>query len=245
MGLIVAAVIWSEEFHQRCHVVQDRFLFAAIEWIFSWGLLLLSERWWKKRPDGVKSFAVRSILILLATTNLLYHFPMLFMLINEIPTSVVLELEATNSQLSREQFYEYAFTRGMLAKWGHAVVSLFMVAVAYTAVISLRYARDVSGVPRDVAVRMVNWTARTMVLLLFIQIGLGLLTVMTMSNMKAIMGGDVMVTSLFAGAMCLLLVQLQQWTGLMSRKIDPRAVARAVTTLMALFSCMTAVSILS
>ena len=43
MGLIVAAVIWNEEFHQRCHVVQDRFVFAGIEWIFSWALLLLSH----------------------------------------------------------------------------------------------------------------------------------------------------------------------------------------------------------
>ena len=245
MGLVVAAMISSDEVHQRCHVVQDRFLFAGIEWIFSWVLLLFTQRWWKSRPDGLKSFVVRSVVILLATTNLLYHFPILFMLINELPVSLVVELESTSSQLSRAQFYEYAFTNSMLARWLHTVVSLVMVAVAYTAVISLRYARDVSGVPRDVSVRIVNWTARTIVFLLFIQIGLGLLTVMTMPDMKRIMGGNVLVTALFAGAMCLLLIQLQQWTSLMSRRVDPQAVARAVTTLIALFSCMTAVSILN
>ena len=84
-----------------------------------------------------------------------------------------------------------------------------------------------------------------MLILLFAQIGLGLMALMTMKNSQSVMGGDVIVTALFGGAMCLLLLQIQQWTVLLSRKIDPRAVARAVTTLIALFSCMTAVSILS
>ena len=244
-GLIVAGIIWNDDLHDRCHVLKSRFVYAGIEWVFSCVLLLISHQWWSNRPDGLKSFLFRSLLIVLATTNLLYHFPIIFMLVREIPDTVVVDLKSSGAELSRQQFYEYAFSGSMLARWWHIVVSMLMISFGYLAMISLRFARDATGAARETAVRIVRWTARNMLILLFAQIGLGLMALMTMKNSQSVMGGDVIVTALFGGAMCLLLLQIQQWTALLSRKIDPRAVARAVTTLIALFSCMTAVSILS
>lgn len=244
-GLIVAALVWNDDFHQRCHILKTRFMWLAVEWVFSCVLLLITHRWWSKRPDGLKPFLFRSLLIVLATTNLLYHFPIIFMLVHEIPAIVVAELESSGAELSRQQFYEYAFSSSMLARWLHIVISMLMISFAYVAVIALRFARDATDVARETAVRTVSWCARNVLILLFAQIGFGLMALMTMENSKLVMGGDVMVTALFGGSMCLLLLQMQQWTALLSRKIDPQAVARAVTTLIALFSCMTAVSILS
>jgi len=244
-GLIVAALVWNDDFHQRCHILKTRFIYLAVEWIFSCVLLLITHRWWSKRPDGLKPFLFRSLLIVLATTNLLYHFPIIFMLVHEIPAIVVAELESSGAELSRQQFYEYAFSSSMLARWLHIVISMLMISFAYVAVIALRFARDATNVARETAVRTVSWSARNVLILLFAQIGFGLMALMTMENSQMVMGGDVIVTALFGGSMCLLLLQMQQWTALLSRKIDPQAVARAVTTLIALFSCMTAVSILS
>jgi len=245
LGLIVAVLVWNEDFHQRCHILKTRFMYAAVEWVFSCVLLLITHRWWLKRPDGFKPFLLRSLLIVLATTNLLYHFPIIFMLVHEIPTIVVIELESNGAELSRQQFYEYAFSSSMLVRWLHIVISMLMLSFAYVAVMALRFARDASDVARETAVRAVSWSARNVLILLFAQVGFGLMALLTMENSQLIMGGDVLVTALFGGSMCLLLVQMQQWTSLLSRKIDPQAVARAVTTLIALFSCMTAVSILS
>ncbi|MDE0818188.1 MAG: hypothetical protein OSA92_11030 [Pirellulaceae bacterium] len=244
-GLIIAALVWNPDFHQRCHILKTRFMYAGIEWIFSFVLLLITHRWWLKRPDGLKPFVFRSLLIILATTNLLYHFPIIFMLVHEVPATIVAELESTGAELSRAQFYEYAFSKSMLARWLHIVISMVMLSFAYLAVISLRSARDTNDLAQDTAVRTVNWAARNVLILLFTQIGFGLMALLTMKNSELVMGGDPVVTALFAGGMCLMLLQMQQWTALMSRKIDPQAVARAVTTLIALFSCMTAVSILS
>ena len=244
-GLIVAALVWNDDFHQRCHVLKTRFMYAGVEWVFSCVLLLITHRWWLKRPDGLKPFLFRSLLIVLATTNLLYHFPIIFMLVHEIPAMVVAELESSGTELSRQQFYEYAFSSSMLARWIHIVVSMLMISFAYVAVIALRFARDVTDAARDTAVRTVSWSARNVLILIFAQIGFGLMALVTMKHSELVMGGDVMVTALFGGAMCLMLLQMQQWTALMSRKIAPQAVVRAVTTLIALFSCMTAVSILS
>ena len=244
-GLIIAALVWNPDFHQRCHVLKTRFMYAGIEWIFSFVLLLITHRWWLKRPDGLKPFVFRSLLIILATTNLLYHFPIIFMLVHEVPATIVAELESTGAELSRAQFYEYAFSKSMLARWLHIVISMLMLSFAYLAVISLRSARDTNDLAQETAVRTVNWAARNVLILLFAQIGFGLMALLTMKNSELVMGGDPVVTALFAGGMCLMLLQMQQWTALMSRKIDPQAVARAVTTLIALFSCMTAVSILS
>jgi hypothetical protein len=122
---------------------------------------------------------------------------------------------------------------------------MLMISFGYLAIISLRFARDATDLARETAVRIVRWSARNILIFLFAQIGLGLLALMTMKNSQSVMGGDVIATALFGGGMCLLLLQIQQWTALMSRKIDPQAVARAVTTLIALFSCMTAVSMMS
>ena len=245
LGLLIAALVWNDDFHQRCHILKTRFLYAGIEWLFSCVLLLISHCWWSRRPDGFKPFLVRSLLIVLASTNLLYHFPIIFMLVNEIPMNVVVELESSGSELSRHQFYEYAFSSSMLARWLHIVVSMLMLSFAYVSVIALRFARETSDVAREAAVRTVRWSARSVLILLFSQIGFGLMALMTMNDSQSIMGGDVMVTGLFGGSMCLLLVQMQQWSSLLSDKIDPLAVARAITTLIALFSCMTAVSMLS
>jgi len=244
-GLIVAALVWNDDFHQRCHVLKTRFMYAGVEWVFSCVLLLITHRWWLKRPDGFKPFLFRSLLIVLATTNLLYHFPIIFMLVNEITPEVLADLKSSGAELSRQQFYKYAFSNSMLARWLHVVVSMLMISFAYVAVIALRFARDTTEVARETAVRTVSWSARNVLILIFAQIGFGLMALMTMENSQLVMGGDVMVTALFGGSMCLLLLQMQQWTALSSRKIDPQAVARAVTTLIALFSCMTAVSILS
>ncbi len=244
-GLIVAGIVWDDDFHQRCHVLKSRFIYAGIEWVFSCVLLLITHRWWSKRPDGLRPFLFRSLLIVLATTNLLYHFPIIFMLVHEIPREVVDALESSGTELSRQQFYEYAFSSSMLARWLHVVVSMLMISFAYVAVLALRYAHVTSGVPCETAVRTVSWTARHILILLVAQIVFGIMALMTMKNSQSVMGGDVMVTALFGGGMCLLLLQIQQWTALRSGKIDPRAVVRAVTTLIALFSCMTAVSILS
>ncbi len=244
-GLIIAALVWNPDFHQRCHILKTRFMYAGIEWIFSFVLLWITHRWWLKRPDGLKPFVLRSLLIILATSNLLYHFPIIFMLVHEVPASIVAELESTGAELSRAQFYEYAFSKSMLARWIHIVISMLMLSFAYVAVISLRLARDTNDVAQETALRTVNWAARNVLILLFSQIGFGLMALLTMKKSELVMGGDPVVTALFAGSICLMLLQMQQWTALMSRKIDPQAVARAVTTLIALFSCMIAVSILS
>ncbi len=244
-GLIVAALVWNDDFHQRCHILKTRFMYAGVEWVFSCVLLLITHRWWLKRPDGFKPFLFRSLLIVLATTNLLYHFPIIFMLVHEITPEDLADLKSSGAELSRQQFYKYAFSNSMLARWLHIVISMLMISFAYVAVIALRFARDATDVARETAVRTVSWSARNVLILIFAQIGFGLMALMTMENSQLVMGGDVMVTALFGGSMCLLLLQMQQWTALLSRKIDPQAVARAVTTLIALFSCMTAVSILS
>ena len=244
-GLIVAGIVWDHDFHQRCHVLKSRFIYLGIEWVFSCVLLLIAHLWWAKRPCGLRPFLFRSLLIVLATTNLLYHFPIIFMLVHEIPREVVDALESSGTELNRQQFYEYAFSSSMLARWLHIVVSMLMISFAYVAVLALRHAHVTTGVACETAVRTVSWTARYILILLFAQIGFGIMALMTMKNSQSVMGGDVLVTALFGGGMCLLLLQIQQWTALLSGKIGSQAVVRAVTTLIALFSCMTAVSILS
>ena len=33
LGFALAGVVWSEEFHQRCHLVMTKFMWAGVEWL--------------------------------------------------------------------------------------------------------------------------------------------------------------------------------------------------------------------
>lgn len=248
LGFALAGVIWSEDYHARCHLVMNKFKWGAIEWLFSMVLFAAVLSVWKKGAGKAKAFWVRSLVLVIASLNLLYHMPLLFMVIAEIPDDMVRQLTDEDAQLSSAQFRQLVSSASILSRWIHASMAMLTVAMAYVAIQGIRRANQVAeGVGRDAGISICRWAARNVLLLLFSQIAFGIWTVVAMpgGRMQNLMGGVVPATILFGLSILLLFVQLQQWTGLLGERVQRTKLVQAVATLITMFICMVAMSVLS
>ena len=247
-GLLLAGVLWSEDFHNRCHLVMTKMKWAGVEWLFS--MLVFGGIYfqWAKAPGARRAFWIRSGLIFLAALNLLYHFPSLFLVITAIPTDVVDALTRSATELSRDTYNEIVFSSTMVSRWLHATLAMLATSMVFVAVASIRRAnQEDEGPARDSAISICRWAARNVLLILFLQFAFGIWTVVAMdsSRMENLMGSNMAATGLFAISIILLFVQLQQWTGLISERVRRDHLVRAVATYLTMFMCMVAASVLS
>lgn len=100
LGVCYGAIIWSPEFSNRIQALSTRIAYGIVEYLFS--LLLLVVYWLtiRKRKLESTSFLMRWIrisLLFLAGTNLLYHFPILFEVLQELSRAEYAEVEQIES----------------------------------------------------------------------------------------------------------------------------------------------------
>ena len=127
-----------------------KFKWAAIEWGFSMTVLAAVYLQWKQTPGGRRAFWLRAIFLFLSSVNLLYHFPILFMVIGAIPEQHVVELTKAGQELSREGFNTLAHSAESLSRWIHASLGLLAGTCVYVAVLAIRVANEQqNGVQRD------------------------------------------------------------------------------------------------
>ena len=248
LGFGLAGVLWSEGYHQRCHLVMTKFKWAGAEWVFSMVVFLAVYLQWKRSRGGTVAFWVRAIVLSVGSINLLYHFPILFMVIGAIPEQQVVELTEAGQQLSREDFNELAHSAESLSRWIHASLALLAGTCAYVAVLAIRVAnQQEEGIQRDSAISVCRWSARNMLVILFCQIAVGIWTVIAMprTRMQNLMGDHLLATAMFLAGLILLFIQLQQWTGLIGQRVNRAALVKAVATFITMFCCMVAASVLS
>jgi len=248
LGFALAGVVWSEEFHQRCHLVMTKFMWAGVEWLTSVAVLILVFIQWRTSKGGRRAFWIRSLVLLIASLNLLYHLPILFIVISAMPDSQVEALMAAQEELSSSEFRAIAYTNETLSRLLHTSLAMLTTAFAYVAMAGIRQANHHEHGPRrDSAISICRWAARNVLITLFLQIGFGLWTLLAMSRprMQNVLGEDLPATALFATAIVLLFFQIQQWTGLLGERINRKRLVRAISTLITLYFCMVAASRLS
>ena len=248
LGFGLAGVLWSEDYHQRCHLVITKFIWAGVEWLFSMTVFAAVYLQWKRNCGGSRASWLRATFLFIGSLNLLYHFPMLFMVIGAIPDQQVVELTEAGQQLSRDGFNELAHSAELLSRWLHASLSLLSGTCAYVAVIAIRVAnQQQDGIQRDSAISVCRWSARNMLVILFCQIAVGIWTVIAMprGRMQNLLGDHLLATAMLLAGLILLFIQLQQWTSLIGQKVNRATLVKAVATFITMFCCMVAASVLS
>jgi len=79
LGLGLAALVWNDLFHDAMHALSRRVYFGVWELLFSLILMIGHYLWWRYRPEAKPVARItRGFIALLAGTNLIYHFPFLF-----------------------------------------------------------------------------------------------------------------------------------------------------------------------
>ncbi len=111
IGLLYGWLVWDSELSSSISKGWSRIFFGIMEFFFS--LLLLVISYWMTRKRLVKSSNddlgrlaswLRTTLLVIASTNLLYHFPLLFIALRQV-NLVVEQGELASSQQFRSLFF--------------------------------------------------------------------------------------------------------------------------------------------
>lgn len=215
LGLLMGWLAWRPEFREGLLRLGPRLHFAGAEWVFSVVLIGAHCLWWKlaPRPRGWLRFA-RALLPLLASTNLLYHFPMLFHVLEQLiaeGAAAAAHGDAIPSDvLSGSEFRQRMMSAPLLARAAHFWLASFVAAglllvwhgrsilggaaSASADEAAANAAEDVSSDNR----RAIVWGARWALVAAFLQlpVGMWLLVQLPPTTQRLMMGGSGWATGL-------------------------------------------------
>ena len=89
LGLLLAFLHWDAAYHEVLHKFPGKIFFGMWELVFSFVLVSVSAVLWRLAPRSKFARWGRILLLLLAGTNLLYHFPFLFAIISRVHSGLL------------------------------------------------------------------------------------------------------------------------------------------------------------
>jgi hypothetical protein len=134
IGLLIGWLRWSSDYQALLLQTGSRLWFGVAEWAFSF--LLVLGCWLSVRGKSVGRGPswMRSLLLFLACSNLLYHFPVFFTVVDHLRYQ-----DNPTIQLDSQQFRQLLISPGILARSVHVVVASLAVSGVALAWISHRF----------------------------------------------------------------------------------------------------------
>ncbi|MGE0758619.1 MAG: hypothetical protein AB7F89_05800 [Pirellulaceae bacterium] len=194
LGLLLGCFRWSDPYHAVLSQFTPRIYWGVWELLFSAVLLFVYAAWVRSRPQASRAgWLLRSLVALIATTNLLYHFPPLFSMIAGVAAGHLRLDSAIDSTAFRRLLADGA----VLSVSVHFAVASF--AVAGTAL--LLRTRATGDDARATASAGV-WGGRVALAATLLQIPVGLWMVVALapSVQQRLMGNDPVAASLLIAA---------------------------------------------
>lgn len=190
-GLALGVLLWDDAYAAVLQRFPSRIGYGLIELAFSAVLVAIHAIWWKyQRHTGVLLRGLRCLLLLAAGTNLLYHFPFLFVLIANVASS-----GDTSTDVLDGEFLQLISASPVLARVTHFVLAAF----AVSGIVLIGYALKLRRQDRQSdAQRVAVWGGRIALVPTLLQLLVGLWVTMTLSPtaIRRLMGGDLVATSL-------------------------------------------------
>lgn len=184
LGMALGWLHWDAGYREAVHRFASRVQWGIVEFLFSMVLMAGYAIWLAARPQaGSAAKCVRSLVALIASTNLLYHFPPLFaILAGTVNGSFEIPAVVTSAEF-----------RQLLVRGDIVAVSIHfaLASIAVTGVLLIVYAnRHRADEPGGGRVSM--WGARAALLatLLQIPVGLWLLMQLPANIQRELLGGD-------------------------------------------------------
>lgn len=238
LGIVLGWLLWDETYRQVLSRFSSKIHFGAWELLFSLALLALHLIWWRKRPTaGAAERGTRIFVALLAGTNLLYHFPTLFAVIEAVASSA----EPFGEAITGSEFRRHVARPEVLSRVMHVVLA----AVATCGVVLLGYALRLGRAKKDHddAQRVAAWGGRIALVptLLQIIVGLWLTGSLSRQDQAAIMQGDVVASLLFFSSIGLSFWMMQILSGLAIGDVDRTRIVRAMVLMMTIILLMSGV----
>ena len=206
MGLLVGTGYWSEEYSAAVQILVPKIKWAIAELVFSLVIMMGVALWWTKRPQVGRPLRwLRGFLNLLAGTNLLYHFPLLLLLLAQLRRGQLTSSEPITSSLFRQWITDPV----VLARASHFVVASF--AVTGAAMVLMAWLDTRHREPIDDDHRLAGWGARIALgaSLLQVPVGVWIVTALPEAAQGRLMGKDLSALLAFVVAIIVTLGLLQ------------------------------------
>lgn len=235
-GLIVAAFLWNDAYHDLMHVFMYKIKWGAWELLFSLVLMsfyaVLVAR---GAPRHLASKLGRATLAVLAATNLLYHFPVLFIVISEVAGGYLDVPEQVDAAIFRSLMQEDS----VLARSVHFWVASF----AVTGVALIGYGKWLlrKDEQKETGSRIAVWGARIALVptLLQILVGVWVLSALPPMMQRRLMGSDLLVASAFGLSLIGALWLMHQLSAVAFGDTRPRTLQLAIHLMYAVVILMT------
>ncbi len=227
LGVLSGWLAWDEAYREVLQKFWGKIYFGFWEFLFSLVLLLATAAWWQLRPRGRKSErGARTLLLLLASTNLLYHFPLLFVLVADVAQGHLSLAEDVTPALFRQLILGPA----VIARAVHFfLASLVLTGLALT---GLACWRDDTAEAAAVAA----WGGRLALAAMLLQLPLGIWLVSELPPPQrgAVLGSNLPATALLGAAVVAALALMHPLSALAMGDTNRKSVllAMALTTIL-------------
>ena len=200
LGLGLAGLAWldrqSRFFAGLAAIPQDRVLWGLAELGFSLGCLLAYALLWRRAVGIHRGW--HHLLALLASTNLLYHFPPLFLAV-----SMLSAVSGPLESLDASGFLRMMIDPEVLARWLHHAIAAIAATGCYLMLLRVSGSQPGGSVDEKAVLRpaVVGGRIALAATLLQIPIGLWVLLEVPQTWRDRMLGGDLVATAYFVGSM--------------------------------------------
>jgi len=194
LGVVAGCFLWDAEYRSQLLRLASRVHFGVWEWLFSL-VLLYAYRWsWRDATTccGAKR-RLRWLLPLLASTNLLYHFPPLFLIFSQ--------LKPVGLELTSAEFRARLVDGYVVARTVHFCLAALAVSGIALIVYSLK--KGGSAESTQATYQPARWGARLALVATLLQLPVGIWIILQMGpeSQRTVMGGSLITTGLFVASL--------------------------------------------
>ena len=194
LGVVAGCFLWDAQYREQLMRLASRVHFGVWEWLFSLVLLYLYRLSWRDATTccGAKR-RLRWFLPLLASTNLLYHFPPLFLIFSQ--------LNPAGAELTSAEFRARLVDGYVVARTVHFCLAALAVSGITLIIYTLK--KGGSAETTEQTYQPARWGARLALVATLLQLPVGIWIILQMgpAAQRTVMGGSLITTGLFVASL--------------------------------------------
>ncbi len=241
LGVIIGGMLWNDAYRGSLKLLGSRLHYGGAELLFSLLLMIAHAVWWSRKPAASQGGRWgRALLALLAGTNVIYHFPVLMVILARIASGA----DPLDAPLDSPAFRARLVSPEVAARCVHIWFASFAVTGAWMMALAWNWQRrstNSSDFDEADAGKVARWGARLAVVPTLLQIpsGLWLLSTLSPLQQSSLFGGDAAATSAFVASVLISLWLLHQLAAIGMGDTSRRPLAQALLTLVSVIALMT------
>jgi hypothetical protein len=238
LGLASGAMLWNDDYERVLSRLLSKLHFGAWELLFSLILMIAQVLWWRARPNARGwQRGLRIFVAVLASTNLLYHFPTLFAVIETTTTSD----DVHGQPISASEFRAIVGQSALLSRVTHFVLAALATCGIMLLGFALRLTRRKA--PDADVQQVAAWGGQIALVPTLLQLPVGFWLTASLSGWQqsAVMGKDAVATTLLFASVALAIWMMQSLAAISIGDAQRSRLVKAMVLMVAIVILMSGV----